>query len=106
MLVHRQRGARRPFEEAGHLALLLVLVKHLDRDALELRGLPGHVLRLHVCRAADRRLDPRLPLGGRGGCCLAHVILRSVATGDALHWGNSDDATSIKETQESVNSWL
>src|SRR5262249_61459275 len=57
MLVHRQARPRLPFEEAGHLALVLVLVQDLDRDAGELRRLPFDVLRLDVDRAADRGLD-------------------------------------------------
>src|SRR5271166_4265266 len=52
MLVHRQGGARLPLQQAGHLALLLVLVKHLDRDALELCRLPFDGARLHINRAA------------------------------------------------------
>src|SRR5947209_7471268 len=44
MLVHRQRRARRPFEGAGHLALRLVLIDDLDRDAWERRRFPFHLL--------------------------------------------------------------
>src|SRR5271167_1105475 len=44
ILVHGQRGTRRPFEQAGHLALLFVLIEDLDRDASKLRRGPIHVL--------------------------------------------------------------
>src|ERR1700750_1041613 len=40
VLVHRQCRTRLPLQEASHLALLLVLVEDLDRDAVKLRLLP------------------------------------------------------------------
>src|SRR5262249_23321298 len=52
--------AGRPAEEAGELALDDVLVEDLDRDALELRGLPIDVVGLHVGRPADGRLEGSL----------------------------------------------
>src|SRR5208283_4696048 len=42
--MHGQRCTRLPFEQTGHLALRLVLVEDLDRNALELSRLPGDVL--------------------------------------------------------------
>src|SRR5262249_44441052 len=57
MLVHRQARPWLPSQKAGHLALVLVLVQDLDRDAGKLRRLPFDVLRLDVNRAADRGLD-------------------------------------------------
>src|SRR5216683_3858406 len=54
--VHGQGCTRLSLEQAGHLALRLVLVEDLDRNALELSRLPGDVLWLHIDRAADRRL--------------------------------------------------
>jgi len=42
--VHGQGCPRLPFEQAGHLALRLVLVEDLDRNAVELGRLPGDVL--------------------------------------------------------------
>src|SRR5216683_254839 len=59
MLVHRQRRARRPFEEAGHLALRLVLIEDLDRDAWELRRFPFHLLGPDINRPADCGLHAR-----------------------------------------------
>src|SRR5215472_15303875 len=58
MLMHRQGRARLPFQEASHLTLLFVLVEHLDRDAVELRWLPSHVLGLDIHGSADRGLCP------------------------------------------------
>src|SRR5271170_1715239 len=64
VLVHRQGRPRFPFQEAGQLALRLVFVEHLDRDAVELRRPPSDFLRLDVNRAVHRGLHGRLP-----GCC-------------------------------------
>src|SRR5262249_42104256 len=54
--VHGQPRARRPAQEAGHLALGRILVEHLDRDPLELGRLPVEIVGLDVGRCAGRGL--------------------------------------------------
>src|SRR5690348_13706016 len=82
MLVHRQRRARVRFQKARQLALFLVLVQGLDRNAGELRRLPFYILRLDVNRTADRGLRPtRTAFLRNGGRRAAHARLQTMRSG-------------------------